>query len=254
MIRAALWRKEHPQDMLCNLIPWFLSRGVAFAWRVPYKPPVPPPRLPTYLRPHTRPEWWSSPEGATFARYKTAVESVLWRPHARQWLLRGGLAWRLAVEFGTSDLRMSVLDGPSTSAFYYGRGSTSDIPILSIGDLPSDEENAILTGWTPSGSIWPSLDVWESSLMCTGEWSEPAEFWFDRHLRKISEEGVAEALVVDTAWTRKLRLAIRPVDRRLGENQGSLEFATKTVAASAEAASFALVALDGTLLPPDPAL
>ncbi|TFY50524.1 hypothetical protein EVG20_g11468, partial [Dentipellis fragilis] len=252
MIRAALWMEEHPDDELHHLIPFFLSRGVAFAWRVPYTPMTTPLRRPQYLQPLLTPEWWAGPEGATFAGYKEAVASVLARPHARQWLLRRGLAWRLAIKFGTHELRTWVLDGPSTSAIFYGHGTTYDIPQRVIGDRPSAEETAVLTGATPSGSIWPSLSIWENSLMWIGEWSEAAEFWFERRLCQLcaAETETVMSLLSDRSWNRELRAALRPADRHLGSEDGSLRRAKEIVWTRSDTTSFVLVPVSGTLSPP----
>ncbi|TFY78351.1 hypothetical protein EWM64_g5660 [Hericium alpestre] len=223
---------EHPMDLLR----WILSRGIIVAWRVPRPMELGAPAAEHLDSLTTR---WFHGDYNSPKDYQDVIKSLLCRPPARQWLLRGGLAWRLALHYGPPWLMGVALQGPSSIALTLGRGSYHQLPVLSIGDAMTAQENEMLVGRTPGGSVWPSIALWESSGMWIGEWTETAEFWFMRRVSELAEG--RNVYQTEAQWARELRKALTPKERKLGEEDGSLRRAMELAHIYPEVAASSMI-------------
>lgn len=77
-------------------------------------------------------------------QYRERLQGLFARPHAVAFLLRGGIAWRLALEFGPKDLSSRLAHGVSTSMTDHYRGC-SELQ-GQLGDDVSPSELALLCG------------------------------------------------------------------------------------------------------------
>ena len=89
--------------------------------------------------------------GATFNRwdyssYEGAIRTLLSTPRARGFLLKGGLLWRLAMEYAPRNLLEEVTQGPSPDVWYYGATYTPPRGPILYGDHPTASELDLMCG------------------------------------------------------------------------------------------------------------
>jgi hypothetical protein len=140
--------------------------------------------------------------------YVDNVKSLLSGPIGRVFLERGGLAWRLALEFGERQLWEDVFKGPSSLCVHLGKGERHDSSYIS--DAASASEYKILTGSIYSrdnqelvASLFPPVDLFEASKHWIGVWTTYNEAWF-RNLVKSLFEGELKPQPA-SAWKRNMR-------------------------------------------------
>jgi hypothetical protein len=151
-----------------------------------------------------------NPDAADYAAYEVARDRFLLSPHGRAALLKGGIVWRLAMEFLSPGI---VLAGPSDIA----SASGYIMHLLGIGDfcdddlsedeldlicgvyrvytgnavLIPDDVNSLNCCIEGSGdqvshlSWWPKHSTWVKSLFNVGYWTPLAEDWFQKRLAEI---------------------------------------------------------------------
>jgi hypothetical protein len=118
--------------------------------------------------------------------WEQEVRLIFARPHARIYLFRGDLLWRLAREFGPPQLFQAVTDGPSPSATAWGQYDEIQGPSLVI-DGANRYELPILLGHAHRTQryLWPPKDCIDDLICWAGEWDEEAEAWFQERLYAI---------------------------------------------------------------------
>jgi len=126
-----------------------------------------------------------------FGTYEKIMQILLSRPQARTFLLRGGLAWRLALEFGPAGLLNEARQGPSSTAVNQLRGYVCQIGERVIDDEPTDAERELMIGVAQrngaKASLWPAMELFESSFYWAGEWRAANEAWFVDRLQMLRE-------------------------------------------------------------------
>lgn len=154
-----------------------------------------------------------APGAADYEAYESARDAFLRSPRARAALLKGGIVWRLAMEFIEPGL---VLAGPSDDALARGQSlrPTAGGPEYFDDELTSNELDLICgvyqvrtgilnfrifrcllcrlsqisTGYGDQVSHlswWPKHATWEKSQFNVGYWTRFAEEWFQRRLTEI---------------------------------------------------------------------
>jgi hypothetical protein len=126
--------------------------------------------------------------------YIREVTSLLTRENARGFLERGGLAWRIAIEFGPSTLWQDTFTGPSLSVARFFEGDFWPNPDW-ICEAPLSREINVLIGGVydlHSGnmvrvvrSLFPPLDLFENSAHWNGVWTTENEDWFGHLVGKL---------------------------------------------------------------------
>jgi hypothetical protein len=128
-------------------------------------------------------------------QYLRDIVALVSSPNARGFLEQGGLAWRLALEFGGPTLWEDVFKGPSSLCVSLGRGKRSP-DLAYISEEVSDNKYAILTGSVyETGldgaskvlkvSLFPPLDPFEGSKHWIGVWTAYNESWFQGLLKSL---------------------------------------------------------------------
>ncbi|KAG2737849.1 hypothetical protein P692DRAFT_20883171 [Suillus brevipes Sb2] len=117
---------------------------------------------PPYLDTHMQYSGMNLKATDLWNQYQWQVRELLGRPYARRFLTMGGIAWRLALQFGPPELARQALDGPSSDVTVFGRG---DIAEGYWDDSVTPGDLGTLIGRSSTGveSCWPPQDVWESS-------------------------------------------------------------------------------------------
>jgi hypothetical protein len=145
--------------------------------------------------------------------YILSVEQLLARPNARGFLERGGLAWRLALQFGGESLWKDVFKGPSAVCVNFGIGERSPDPAYISEDV-SQIECDILTGsvYGPGDepgirklkqSLFPPLDLFEQSKHWIGVWTVYNEGWFQGLIKQLRRKELKPAS--QSVWVRNMR-------------------------------------------------
>jgi hypothetical protein len=154
--------------------------------------PIPPyvrnPNYREYLLTDSDPQYLNQ-------NYLHAVKNLLSREKARGFIERGGLAWRLAIEFGASDIWTDVFNGPSLSVCRFSDGEF----VFDEGDWICEQllarEKELLVGAvyetstddTVAKSLFPPIEVFESSMHWNGVWSRENETWFKAQVTRLQE-------------------------------------------------------------------
>ncbi|KAI0338945.1 hypothetical protein BDW22DRAFT_1296247, partial [Trametopsis cervina] len=139
-----------------------------------------------------------------YARYEDVRDRLLRTFRGRAALKRGGIAWRLALECVPFD---DVWMGPS------GTYTRQDCVVIDEDLFVDDELNAheidIICGVyrVPNGghidaSWWPKENVWNSSGMYVGYWTDVNEQWFRKRAAEI--QGGAAQPIASQHWKSKL--------------------------------------------------
>lgn len=206
-------------DLFCNpnaspadSVPTLLSLGASYRIMTPmpvrsllahptrvHRHIAPPPYLDTHMQYSgmnlKATDFWN--------QYQWQVRELLGRPYARRFLTMGGIAWRLALQFGPPELARQALDGPSSDVTVFGRG---DIAEGYWDDSVTPGDLGTLIGRSSTGveSCWPPQDVWESSSRWMGFWTYADEKWFQTHLQNLSSGNLA-APKTRKNWKRAFR-------------------------------------------------
>jgi hypothetical protein len=116
--------------------------------------------------------------------YYNNVNWVLSLPHARRYLMRGGLLWRIVREYAPKLYTEALLE-PSSTAALYGRAEM-DSSGAYCTDKAVDNEIKMLLGFTSNNnSFWPLPEWYESSSRYNGEWTAANEAWFKEQAARI---------------------------------------------------------------------
>ncbi|KIP01113.1 hypothetical protein PHLGIDRAFT_393026 [Phlebiopsis gigantea 11061_1 CR5-6] len=147
--------------------------------------------VPAYLAPQFEDPalpWYGNSPATGWAQYVHAARELLQRPHAVAFLMRGGILWRLALEFGPDDLQTRVRRGPSSTLVRHARGSMVNEGWYA-DDVTACEIRALL-GHTSAPnqpetrSWWPGHESFVDMNFDVGEWTGAHEDWFVRRLAR----------------------------------------------------------------------
>ena len=127
----------------------------------------------------------------SWGAYLHNVKQVLARPHASSFLLQGGILWRIALEFGPTNLLPDLLQGPSVTMVecLYGQRNVNG----HLFEGPTDGELAVLLGEVaeqgnmPKKSWWPSPSCFERNKFFVAQWTSLHEAWFQARLANITQ-------------------------------------------------------------------
>jgi hypothetical protein len=129
--------------------------------------------------------------------YLFTVKELLTREHARGFLERGGLAWRIALEFGPPGLWAEAFKGPSLSVVRFYEG---ELILDKEGDWICEQtlkrEIQLLVGQVyvteaaekVRKSLFPPLNVFESSMHWNGIWTDENEKWFNTLVGRLRQK------------------------------------------------------------------
>jgi hypothetical protein len=125
--------------------------------------------------------------------YIREVTKLLQQENARAFLERGGLVWRIALEFGGSRLWQDVFKGPSVFCVDARIGERSP-DVGFIGETIIDSELDLLLGvlYKPESSsyaksLFPPCAMFEQSPHWMGIWTADNEDWFQKILEQLHE-------------------------------------------------------------------
>ncbi|KAH7917493.1 hypothetical protein BV22DRAFT_1188121 [Leucogyrophana mollusca] len=145
----------------------------------------PPPYLVDGYVDQLAPVWQNTPQAS--AQWENSVRALLKRPHAGAYILKGGIFWRLAMEFGPPGILQSVADGPSISSTlqsFHTRQYKDGFDF--VHEKVAEGEMSVMLGLERgkhSKFLWPPP---EAGLPCfDGEWNTITEEWFLGHLAKV---------------------------------------------------------------------
>lgn len=241
-VRAAVWRSRVGANDWNRLLVFLMRHGVEFTWAVPESALTPPHAAPEPLSwMHTDPvaEWWNHEPHNLQASWAWAVAEVLSRPHAVRALSRGGVIWRLAIEFGSPSLFHEAMQGPSSVTTHYRRGASHQASVPVYADVLSQAEEDALTGRLADGrSLFPRNEEFMLGRLWDGEWSRWCEKWFRERMNGI-RAGFEEARQLGrlpgglfaVGWYRRLLRATGPQRREIqgtGSVQWLLRLASRT--------------------------
>lgn len=166
---------------------------------------------PAYLEPHFEDPllpWYGDSPAVGWSQYVHAAREILKRPHAIAFLMRGGLLWRLALEFGPDDLKARVGLGPSSTLLQHARGSLVTEGWWADDVTPSEVD--VLLGYTTvpnqnaPRSWWPPHECFVNMDFDAAEWTPVHEAWFRRQLESATR-GLARPLH-EFEWNGELTL------------------------------------------------
>lgn len=144
---------------------------------------------------------------AAWIQYRQRIAEVLGRPHAIAFLLRGGIYWRLALEFGSDLLVTSLLSGPSNSIVDYLHGS-SELRGYLRDDVCKGERQVLLgAGLGADGVVrywWPTPRDFRWNDFYAEEWTPTHERWFQRRLSRIEQPQPRARPLSRDEWNRDL--------------------------------------------------
>lgn len=153
---------------------------------------------------------------ALWAQYRVKIFELLLCPHSVAFLLKGGIEWRLAVEFAGSRLLHELFARLSTTAagWYHGythvRGHLGDDvtphETLALLGTSVDSRDGVLRSW------WPSQTAMDLGFGRCGEWSLENEAWFRRRLLLVSSGNIAARPLTELQWINALRDLALPAD------------------------------------------
>jgi hypothetical protein len=152
--------------------------------------------------------------------YILAVQALLTRDNARGFVERGGLAWRIAIEFGSKDLWADTFRGPSSSVVRYFEGELiidghDEEDWICEKPLVREEQLLVGTIFIPGStdksrsSLFPPLHVFESSKHWNGVWTHENEIWFQTMLTRLREDQLKPKIAHNwVQWGRSHRTYI----------------------------------------------
>ncbi|KAI0055215.1 hypothetical protein BV25DRAFT_1843124 [Artomyces pyxidatus] len=265
MLRTALWYDLHPTEPRRTLVGYFLARGIAFSWSVPMRllPPLPnaadlPEEMAYAGVARLIQEDWTSFHESSIVSFEINARRLLERPHARFFLTRGGILWRLALHYGPHHLLTDAASGPSRLVTQWTTGAMTTVnqtqpqlaPIPVISDQSYGNEEARLIGMTGGRSVWPDASTFESSVAWNGEWSVQNEIWFQRRLERFDQNSgqsmTNPLLRTSSQWRSDLRDTLHRGQRRSVNGPGSLSHALDMIEDAPDVAALARITLEGT--------
>jgi hypothetical protein len=125
--------------------------------------------------------------------YIREVAKLLQQENARAFLERGGLVWRIALEFGGPRLWQDVFKGPSVFCVDARIGERSpDVGFIGESIVDSDLDLLLGVLYKPESSIYakslfPPLTMFEQSPHWMGVWTADNEDWFQKILGQLYE-------------------------------------------------------------------
>lgn len=136
-------RRQEWGPSILDVVQHLLELGIPFRTWTPFTPPQRPP----YPHPSVGLGWRNvdyKPDAADYASYAAARDEFLIRSlHGRAALLRGGIAWRLAIEA----LGMApALSGPSTDVYDHGQFIIPQTGTQFWDDALTEEELDLICG------------------------------------------------------------------------------------------------------------
>ncbi|KDQ49249.1 hypothetical protein JAAARDRAFT_201035 [Jaapia argillacea MUCL 33604] len=135
--------------------------------------------------------------------YLKAVASLLGRPHMRRVWKEGGLLWRIAIQYGSPDLGMLSLMGPSDHAILQDIVHYEDCSNL-VDDAVTQQEQQLLLGYVDNGSsLWPPLDLFEKWKDWKGFWTPGLEKWFQGIHSSVTMDRMSP--LTPNGWKKKLK-------------------------------------------------
>ncbi|VDC05147.1 unnamed protein product [Peniophora sp. CBMAI 1063] len=209
LLRYRHWRSAHADGATDEFVRWMVQRGVRWDHGARGRISAPPTTASFAGAPDAPPAW---------SDWLLQVEDLLALPRARHFIRDGGIAWRLALEFGPPNLVASVFSGPSTEARsplpgeqWAGEGI--------VVDRPTTEDYELLIGRAGGRSWWPHPDEWDANVG-PGEWTLGLERWFQARLRGTNvvdghDVGTPRLPVADGAWRAHLNHALHARQRHL---------------------------------------
>ncbi|KZV59934.1 hypothetical protein PENSPDRAFT_694714 [Peniophora sp. CONT] len=218
LLRQRRWLADHADGSNDEFVRWMLRRGVRWDWGVRNRLPGPSVVQAFEAAPDAPPSWDD---------WVVQIGELLAQPRARQFIRDGGIAWRLALEFGPATLAAAALEGPSREARLPLPGEVG-LDSSFVVDRPTTEDYELLVGRAAGRSWWPHPDEWDAS-MGPGEWTLGLERWFQSRLRGLSmvdgeETSDARETLRDGAWRAHIARALHARERRLlsrGEGRAS---------------------------------
>jgi hypothetical protein len=151
--------------------------------------------------------------------YLRAVKILLARENARGFVERGGLAWRLAIEFGTPDLWSDTFRGPSLRVVRFYQGELMRKPEDTedwICEKAFLRESQLLVGTLFATddpekknrkSLFPPLELFETSMHWNGAWTNENESWFRSMVSRLHDNSLRPKTV--GLWDRWARSHIK---------------------------------------------
>lgn len=194
-VRLRTILRRHPGYQLSGVLRYGIVHGIAFDIALPLKHigeflPHPVPSRPPCYEHHfyDAPFSPSLNPPALVAAWKEKLVTVMARPHARSYLLKGGILWRLAI-YANQSLLETVLTNVSSGVSMFGRHESPGSPGLAVEALDDTELMLVLgavqqqSGWR---SLWPLEAQFEYCFGFYGEWNSTCEEWFQSHLASLS--------------------------------------------------------------------
>jgi hypothetical protein len=191
-LRLRYWLLCEPDLTIRELLPRFLRNGVGFNLQVPLESlnSIMDKTITRYGEPpvYSKIEPIKYPQNvsAMLRDYETNVMNILRRPHAIRSLPKGGLLWRIALQYISPALVMDFLEKPSEDIRGWLHGVIDENGMSE--KLTDDEINGLLGITTNYRSIWPPLDVFEESCHWIGQWTPTNEEWWTGRMAMIKRD------------------------------------------------------------------
>lgn len=196
-VKLRLWARRYRVTDAAEVLTEALQRGMRFHYVLPY---ASIPRFNSLLRLYapTESSEIDTMDTANFVldqqpdpvrgwqEYVASVRTLLSQSKGAAFLLEGGIAWRLAIQFGPTDIIRQLANAPTRAVLQHYDGNT-DIRGY-IGDQVSEREMDILVGLTRNvngGTTrrwWPTNDDFKYNDFNVGEWTPYHESWFQSWL------------------------------------------------------------------------
>ncbi|KAJ7065090.1 hypothetical protein B0H15DRAFT_958578 [Mycena belliarum] len=185
-MRVLLWTAEDGRLSMTDVLNRCYTLGCPLHMWTPFFTQEPGRRPPLYrIIPALPHEPDADLTREAIEQYERNVVEVFNRPHSRAAMHRGGLLWRIAMEWAPRTLVEELWQpvdpavGPIQSDPAYGWTYT----------LTRNEEDALLGVTRRSGQIWPPLEFWERYARWHGQWTEGNESWFVQRVRDMRGQG-----------------------------------------------------------------
>lgn len=190
----------------------------------------------------TREVWWTS-HGKLIDAYRHQVQLLL-RSVAPQVLAMGGIAWRLAVEYGSPTDLQRAAERPSYKFLSHCTTHPSEIPVSTVTDnhLYADEIRVLFGQLLDGKSLWPHPDIFNKTMAWNGYWEKHNEEWFQKRLHHL-QTVPNPTLYDDTQWHNIIIKDLPPELRRSKVDEGSLAFAEGELREEPELIKYAVIDL-----------
>jgi hypothetical protein len=154
---------------------------------------LPPPYMFAPKKEYTLKDTGANSTASLNILYIREVTKLLQQENARAFLERGGLVWRIALEFGGPRLWQDVFKGPSVFCVDARIGERSP-DVSFIGESIVDSDLDLLLGvlYKPESpsyakSLFPPYAMFEQSPHWMGVWTADNEDWFQKILGQLYE-------------------------------------------------------------------